>query len=827
MAAPLAFTEQPFGTLQLVDTIDTASVVPASEDPAGPSTVQTLLGQSARTLTPGTQPEAGGARYMTYRIGTGKGLVSHQAYILDIEYPDDVPRTTYIANRGADFIRGFTTGMANGDSRNAYSAGTMESLSYPLSGTWKHYQSLFFLHERFALKTQRNAACSTRPLLPADGFDVTIFQTRKNNDPFSQGAAIGKIRLYKVTDSTKLAAAINYPASLPRRHIFWREEMADEAVLNNDATKRAVANPIDWFGFKMDLGSALGFNAVGRHLLVFGFNQGFDAGNANWITNAQPPMVNIWASIVSAAASRNLYLMPYLEYAGSQGNNCMPGFSCDKTPGDYFSLAYQHRPAKLFDGIFMPGGDPTDTSEWLHDYSSTYWTEPLASDVTDPDIRTDLGHLMDTIVGQYKTSANFAGVWFRTRQTKLPISFSAATIARYNAANPSAPRTLAQLQSDQSSRTAYYTWWYAQRASLMTYVRDYMRTNLGISGAQVLFTAYATEPTPGASTSPTSAADWVNLVTDNKPAWDTYVATLANNTVDPQQWYRWAWNRMTLADATTQRIHKNGLDKTLPLTTFPSADSTAAVNTCAAKIAAFVANTSIGIPYDCWQEENTHSTPPADPANYHGKDGVAMTYEFGNNLYTVADPALIEEYDTSNGQFMVHQYPLNEDEGSTYQDSSCTSTYAVDDSQPFDGKVGYVSASFERSGAFSTLAEARALANGNPINLGYLEPSSMSRGFPAYVRRFNQALLSLPALPATTPTGMTTDTDVAVKEIGTSSGTYYAVINTAMTSKTAITVDFGSGTTQLLDLLNNNASYSARKLTFDMYPGEVRTFRKP
>jgi hypothetical protein len=39
-------------------------------------------------------------------------------------------------------------------------------------------------------------------------------------------------------------------------------------------------------------------------------------------------------------------------------------------------------------------------------------------------------------------------------------------------------------------------------------------------------------------------------------------------------------------------------------------------------------------------------------------------------------------------------------------------------------------------------------------------------------------------------------------------------------------VDFGAGTTQVKDLLSNS-DYTAQKLSFDLYPGEVRTFRAP
>ncbi|RYZ98824.1 MAG: hypothetical protein EOO68_13310 [Moraxellaceae bacterium] len=544
--------------------------------------------------------------------------------------------------------------------------------------------------------------------------------------------------------------------------------------------------------------------------------------------------MNEWANIVAAASARNLYLMPYLEYGGSQGNNCLPGqtpaWPCDKTPGNYFSLGYQHRPVKLFDGIFMPGGDKNDVPGFLHNYTGTYWTENLAADVTDPDIRTDLHFLIDRIAGQYKDTAKFAGIWLRTRQTKLPMSFSAATIARYNAANPAAPRTLVQLQSNEASRQAYYDWWYKQRASLLEDVRDYTRSTLGDKTPQVLFTAYATEPVPGATASATSQADWVSLVTDNPDAWQAYVDKLfvgfsagQDESNDPYRWYRWAWGRKTPTEALAERIQKNGLDKTVPLPTFPSADP--AINSCVTKISAFVANGG-NTPWECWQEEAMHATPPADPKNYQGKEGVAMTYEFGNALYSVADVPLLNEYSGSAGQSLIHHYPLNEDEGSSFNDGSCANIYAMDDQQPFDGKVGYISVSTERAGPFSTLAEARALANGNPINLGYLESSSMSRGFPAYVKRFNQALLSLPALPAIKMTGQTSDDEVVLKKIASSAGTYYAVINTAMTNKTGTVVDFGAGTAQVKDLLNNT-DYTAQKLSFDLYPGEVRTFRAP
>lgn len=45
-------------------------------------------------------------------------------------------------------------------------------------------------------------------------------------------------------------------------------------------------------------------------------------------------------------------------------------------------------------------------------------------------------------------------------------------------------------------------------------------------------------------------------------------------------------------------------------------------------------------------------------------------------------------------------------------------------------------------------------------------------------------------------------------------------------SMTMVTVDFGSGVTSLLDLFGATTC-SSQKLLLDLYPGEVRTFRKP
>ena len=67
--------------------------------------------------------------------------------------------------------------------------------------------------------------------------------------------------------------------------------------------------------------------------------------------------------------------------------------------------------------------------------------------------------------------------------------------------------------------------------------------------------------------------------------------------------------------------------------------------------------------------------------------------------------------------------------------------------------LGYFVADIERAGPFCMMAEALAMANGDPTMIGYLVGSNYGRGFPGYVRDFNANFLALPALPSTDRAG--------------------------------------------------------------------------
>ncbi|MHC4250104.1 MAG: hypothetical protein ACYS9X_13330, partial [Planctomycetota bacterium] len=202
-----------------------------------------------------------------------------------------------------------------------------------------------------------------------------------------------------------------------------------------------------------------------------------------------------------------------------------------------------------------------------------------------------------------------------------------------------------------------------------------------------------------------------------------------------------------------------------------------------------------------WQ----HSCPQADPANYSGEDGVLMTYTF-NRAYTVASEKAFGAFRTRSGLAVVRHYCLNENE--------------------MEKKVGYFVADVERAGPYCMMAEARAVARGDPRYIGYLASNSFSRGFPEHARAFNAAFLALPALPSEVLEDASADPEVVVRAIPTERhGTYVAVVNTGLRVKTGVRVTLPRGarvTDAVTGLRLRRRGWTVR---FDMGPCELRALR--
>ena len=508
----------PFGRLSLVDEIDLAAAAPGvvRDIPAGVATVETILGRPARVLA--RKPKE--ATAMTVRIGRMKMLRPGAAYVLAVEYPEDAPRSTIVVNTGNETSRGFHTGLALGDALHAkYVNNYVESLDLPLSGKWESWTLLFRLHDRFAETGLVRGSAQPRSLAPEDGFDVTIAQFSAENDPLSKGAAVGRIRLFEVVDEDALALKVNLPPEgLPRRRLFWREEMADGLLGGKEPKDRGIDDPVEWYRHKAELMRFLGMNTYTKDLLEFGACQGWDSspyGGNKWVF-FNYEMRNVWAQVVELMGRYGFEVMPYYEYSGSKGQEGLGNKRLAK-------------PLTRDDG-----------------YTHIKWIETSNADITDPATYEDFKKMLDLTVINLQDKAKFAGVWLRPR-SQMPVGFGPGALDRFGKeANGGVVPTRAQLQADAALYDRYLAWWHLKRRDFLAAMRDYLREK-GVDDAVVLFTGEPGEPGVGFG----SFGD--RFVTDRSDVWKTLLAQPPHNGADGKR----EWTLPT-----PQEIAKTGLYKT-------------------------------------------------------------------------------------------------------------------------------------------------------------------------------------------------------------------------------------------------------------------------
>jgi len=496
LAAPdnLVDAGEPFGKLPLVDEVlcgDPADGHPFFQAPDGCSVVRRVLGTLCRVL-----PTEGAAKSFAYCVGRGKGLKPGSAYVLSLEYPEDAPRTFFIGNRGAETILGFSTGATVGDVfQGRYVNHNPESLRFPLSGGFETWKTLFYLHDRFPdIAMPRGEG--PRPMVPGDGFWVVVSQSKGTNHPLSAGAALSRIRLFETPDPAAYDVALRLPpADLPRRHVFWREEMSDGAVHSRDEARRGVRNEIDWYEYKARLMRFWGFNTFCKDLLEFGHNQGWDSaiyGGSDWVN--QTPYPQRWSRILQMVARYGFDVLPYYEYAGGVGAH---------------SIGVQKRCKPL-----------GTTREFTH----ITWSEKANADVTDPECLQDAKRVLEATIVRHREKVNFLGAWFRPRPSHMPIGFGEGALARFaEEVNAGATVTREALRADKPLLERYYQWWFGKRHDFLVALRDYLRATGVNPQAVLLFTADPSEP--GA---PLPAKQ---IVTDDPATWDRLV--------DEREEYKW------------------------------------------------------------------------------------------------------------------------------------------------------------------------------------------------------------------------------------------------------------------------------------------------
>jgi hypothetical protein len=338
-------------------------------------------------------------------------------------------------------------------------------------------------------------------------------------------------------------------------------------------------------------------------------------------------------------------------------------------------------------------------------------------------------------------------------------------LARFSAeAADNRPVTRGLLKTEPPLYAKYIDWWGGKRREFLVAMRDYLRAN-GVDDAQVLFTGCPSEPGVGFHF-------WdPRMVTDRPDLWQPILARPEHVTED----------RGPIVPLTVQQV----ADEDLYLT----------------------ALTSPGLNWGNWEVH--HSRPADDPQRYRLAEGVLLTHAFNRN-YTVASPRTFDAYRTRSGLALVRHYALNEHMMFDKRDKEI---------------LGYFVADIERAGPYCMLAEARAMAHGDPTMIGYLAGCNFGRGFPRYVRDFNANFLALPALPSRIVPGGAGDAEVVVRRIDTDQhGTWLAVINPTMHDKQNVRVTLPAG--NLTDAATGEAlQTTAGNVTINMYPCQLRTFR--
>lgn len=463
----------PFGGVKVVDEIDcTKTDHDFVEFPAGVSRVETILGRACRFVP--VQKGATSAM-ISYRLGKGKGLRPNGSYVIVMDYPDDVPRNYVIVNRATDSHRGFSTGASLGDAwRPKYVDNHPEMISVPQSGEWERWMQYTSLQDRTADYREQEGVRH----LPEDGFDFAIAQYGRDHEPFSQGVAVSRILLCEIPDETKCYVELALPpAPLPRRHLFWREEMSDGAAIQGGREKRRMADRLDWIRHKCRQMKMLGMNVYTKDLLEFGHVQHWDPDfiRPGWANAADAESNALWGRAVDMVTKEyGFALLPYYEWCGNIG------------PDSGGRKSYGLR--RLSEPLSGPG-----------DYTHVWWTEKANLDITDPAALEATKELFRGTILRFKDRGRFLGALFRTRPSAWPVSFSDATRARFGAeAGGGSTPTREELRADRALYARYLDWWYGRRAAFLAACAGYLRAE-GIADAEVFLDSESSESGPGLS----------------------------------------------------------------------------------------------------------------------------------------------------------------------------------------------------------------------------------------------------------------------------------------------------------------------------------------
>ena len=883
MEAPAVFDYQ---NLTLVDEVDCGDAYDSHtlyESTQGVSEIQTILSDQCRVIPNiGEEP-----KYFAYKIGEDCDLEAGSAYVLVVEYPEDMSRSVIVCNNGCETSRGFHTGFTVGDALSpSYVSSNPESISYGLSREYRRWEQLFHLNDR----TPDIVKDGTRPNEPEDGFYVVIAQFRESDCPLNSGAAVRRIALYEAPSQQSYTQTLaELPEGLPQRHLFWREEMAD-GVVHGDDEDWGLIDPIDFYRYKARLHKFLGMNTFSKDLLEFGHCQDWDpAKYAGWYIVSQEPYR--WEQILVMLGSEgyDLSVLPYYEYTGSSANG----------------------------GIGLGKLKRSETLSGNEDYTHVSWSEKMNIDVSDPDAVTDSEMLLEVTIkdlanGNRPVPKEYAGsgmaTWSNGRwgyidfgpdweDVRITEGWTRSVI--WHEGDPS-PYQAVYWHTDTSGFSGDTVPQGAIAETTINFitqdqsgVSNYWTKDFGLSQANAI-TPQARYLNLRAADSLTSCAEfaligWVEdggdpdiqtlvpygvggshpiqYLFDNQPEYNTagveiagawwrtrpsaipngfsdttlerfrqdisYGSTITRSTIESQglleDYYDW-WNleRRDYVLALRDYLQTNVNSDAVVLYSWDHTES--GTSPAASIICDYLPRWQYisGNPKTCDEAvtNELHLTAMQTPVPTWGG------YEWHHSIPR-GDP-----WNYSNDDDVMMEYVFNKlytvpepdwlDEYRSNSGLAVTRHYCLNEDCMTDSQdssiLGYFVCDFEVAGPYCVLPDARAVAYGNPTYIGYLSSNNFNRGFPAYVREFNANFLALPALPMADEAGATTEDDVVVRSITTANdGTWLAIINVGLEDLEDVEITLPVSGTVTDAVTGSAITVSYGKITLDLWPGRLKS----
>ena len=438
--------ETPYGSLKLVDEIDCSVDISNEEHgylqgnfttkdvwhntPGGivNVSVNEVLGKKAREAENG---------WFAYKIGRGK-LVPHNTYLLRIEYPEDKPRYCPIEVQiGQNYMdAGWRSGVNDKD--DPYD-------NWPLNNAWNYYDVIVSLDD------ETLGAGGTGSASSETGFWV-FFMNKLNGNYFrlyEGGPAIASMKLYEI-DPEMNAPVINKPsAGLPER------------ILMFDWERQPDHEPADLVKYA----KLMGYNAISPVIV-------------KWIySNYSDPLVGYESVNVD---NQNYWTSKeYFDYeTGIKGEEAVPGKA---------SVYERYLEATKGSGLyFIPrieygGSDDLDPDAIAKDVNGISFAKPnrggmkWCANLLNPATLTDFKVLMDHLFkGHVADNPQLAGMLWRIRYDRLPISYGKDDIAMYNAetgGSLSFPIT-----NTNSVKKEYANWWHQKRRDFHAQVVEALKS---------------------------------------------------------------------------------------------------------------------------------------------------------------------------------------------------------------------------------------------------------------------------------------------------------------------------------------------------------------